>query len=598
MATKVEQVTFFILVLLAFGFIFDWKQPILQLKGFSVTSVEVLLLIVISLWLSVQVIAFSERKLFDHPQKSLRHRSHPIRRLAIPMMIWVVVLLAAAVTAPDHQITALKFSIKVISSVLIGWIVFDLTYSIKRQQLVAQTIALSGLTVAIIGVMETANFAPLNAWLTGFRFDSVSFAGVQRISATLVHPNHLAMILELMLPLALAWFLTAQRKWVQVLLGIGLFMEALALVLTLSRGGLIASIAGFGLITVISERYKQRKVALSSLAIIGTLIILAIGTVITNPLLMVRVIGEGNNELWYRAEYQVPNHLSSLPGRTMTIPVTVTNTGLIEWGSDGSEPFNLSYHIILLDTKDTSLDQIQNLANKNYIIYEEGIRTPLPENVSPNNQVKLSAQVIAPSEPGTYVIEWDMLHVYVTWFSKKNVVPALTRLTVRGTPSENAPQKIMSPAEDTSIETPGRLKLWLTAWQMFQDRPLLGVGQNTYQINYSKYAHEEKYAPHAHNLWLGWLAETGILGLLAFLWMTWKLIQIAWRGRYLQQNDISLWVWWLAFLAGITSLLIHGFVDVPYSDASVYLAFWMVAGLVLSAVEVVSDADKEGLKRI
>jgi hypothetical protein len=65
----------------------------------------------------------------------------------------------------------------------------------------------------------------------------------------------------------------------------------------------------------------------------------------------------------------------------MTIPVTVTNTGLIEWESDGPEPFNLSYHIISLDAEDASLDEIQNLADKNYIIYEEGIRTPLPGNV-------------------------------------------------------------------------------------------------------------------------------------------------------------------------------------------------------------------------
>jgi hypothetical protein len=246
---------------------------------------------------------------------------------------------------------------------------------------VAQTLVIGGLTVATLGVMERANFALLNAWLAGFQHGSASFAGVERVSSTLVHPNYFAMILELTLPLTFAWFLTSRRKWVQVLLGAGLLVGVLAMVLTLSRGGLIASLVGFGLIAVISEKYKQRNVTLGRLVIASTLIILTIGTVIINPLLLVRVLGEGNNELWYRAQYQVPNHLSSLPGSPMTIPVTVTNTGLIEWESDGPEPFNLSYHIISLDAEDASLDEIQNLADKNYIIYEEGIRTPLPGNV-------------------------------------------------------------------------------------------------------------------------------------------------------------------------------------------------------------------------
>jgi O-antigen ligase len=175
-----------------------------------------------------------------------------------------------------------------------------------------------------------------------------------------------------------------------------------------------------------------------------------------------------------------------------------------------------------------------------------------------------------------------MLHVHVTWFSNKNARPGLTRLTVTGTPAETTPLKAAPPAADVSLETPGRLKLWSIAWQMFQDRPLLGIGPDTYQANYALYAHEEKFAPHAHNLWLGWLAGTGLIGFVAFLWMTWRLLQFAWRGRQRQKKGNPLWIWWLALLAGMISLFTHGFVDGPYAILSVYLAFWIVAGLTLS----------------
>jgi hypothetical protein len=246
-----------------------------------------------------------------------------------------------------------------------------------------------------------------------------------------------------------------------------------------------------------------------------------------------------------------------------------------------------------LEDDETSLDEIQNLAAKPYVVYE-GVRSFLPENVSPGNQASVLAQVIAPSEPGVYVIEWDMIQESVIWFSKKNATPALTRLTVTGPLDNSAPPIIIPPEKDVSIETPGRLKLWLTAWQMFQDRPLLGLGLQTFQSNYSLYTGEEKFVPHAHSLWIGWLVETGIVGLLAFIWMTWKLIHIAWRGRQLQQGENNLWIWWLACLGGIVSWLMHGFVDSTYADQQVHLAFWIVAGLILSTVAYVGDADLGG----
>ncbi len=71
-----------------------------------------------------------------------------------------------------------------------------------------------------------------------------------------------------------------------------------------------------------------------------------------------------------------------------------------------------------------------------------------------------------------------------------------------------------------------RIGLWLVAWRMFEESPLLGKGLHTFwefYIGYVRdvalppgYAPELTYVPWPHNLYLEILAERGILGGVAF----------------------------------------------------------------------------------
>ncbi len=65
-----------------------------------------------------------------------------------------------------------------------------------------------------------------------------------------------------------------------------------------------------------------------------------------------------------------------------------------------------------------------------------------------------------------------------------------------------------------------RMANWQAAWNMFMDYPLLGVGVGNFARLYSDYALPYwKFYPaiHAHNYYLTLLAETGIVGLAAYL---------------------------------------------------------------------------------
>jgi hypothetical protein len=76
-------------------------------------------------------------------------------------------------------------------------------------------------------------------------------------------------------------------------------------------------------------------------------------------------------------------------------------------------------------------------------------------------------------------------------------------------------------AEDGSIR--GRLSENIAAYQMWRDNPVLGVGADQYPVNYRAYAQriglDSRSERFAHNSYLQMAAESGTLGIAAFLGM-------------------------------------------------------------------------------
>jgi O-antigen ligase len=71
-----------------------------------------------------------------------------------------------------------------------------------------------------------------------------------------------------------------------------------------------------------------------------------------------------------------------------------------------------------------------------------------------------------------------------------------------------------------------RFWTWGSAWQGFKERPILGWGQENFSPLFDKYFDPRHYVPgqntetwfdRAHNIFLDYLTETGILGLLSYL---------------------------------------------------------------------------------
>lgn len=93
-----------------------------------------------------------------------------------------------------------------------------------------------------------------------------------------------------------------------------------------------------------------------------------------------------------------------------TCTMKVKNTGATVWEKDGENPYFLSYHWIDLDTKET--------------VVFDGERTYLPvDKVDPGEEVEIELEIVAPSESGNYVLQVDMVHEGITWFSYQGVPP-------------------------------------------------------------------------------------------------------------------------------------------------------------------------------
>ncbi|MEY4532150.1 MAG: hypothetical protein RLZZ156_2873, partial [Deinococcota bacterium] len=120
----------------------------------------------------------------------------------------------------------------------------------------------------------------------------------------------------------------------------------------------------------------------------------------------------------------------------------------------------------------------------------------------------------------------------------------------------------------------GRLEIWRLATKAWLENPrtfLIGTGDLVsamkvkFDARSSGYGLTKDSLTHAHNLWIQTAGESGLLGLLAMLWLWGWVILKAWRSR-----DAGA----LALLAAI---FVINSVDYLFFYAPVHLAFWIAA---------------------
>ncbi len=135
-------------------------------------------------------------------------------------------------------------------------------------------------------------------------------------------------------------------------------------------------------------------------------------------------------------------------------------------------------------------------------------------------------------------------------------------------------QKFQSLMELSYPSLKSRLIIWQSAWQIIKDRSLVGIGPGLFQKNYLNYQTQmppylEWAVPQPHNLFLAFWLQTGLLGLLGFIWLLVLFFSQRKNGQLLNYFLMAVMIY----------LLVHGLIDTTYWKNDLAIIFWLITGL-------------------
>jgi len=128
-----------------------------------------------------------------------------------------------------------------------------------------------------------------------------------------------------------------------------------------------------------------------------------------------------------------------------------------------------------------------------------------------------------------------------------------------------------------------RIATWKFTTMMIKDHPLLGSGLGTFK--YNSLAYQAKFFPYgvadkAHNEYLQFWAELGIVGLGIFIWLIFNYFSYAikllkkTKDNYYQGIIIGL-------IGAVTAVLVDGLFGFPLHLPATLVLFWLVLGLTM-----------------
>jgi len=134
----------------------------------------------------------------------------------------------------------------------------------------------------------------------------------------------------------------------------------------------------------------------------------------------------------------------------------------------------------------------------------------------------------------------------------------------------------------------GRIALWLTAFSMFVDAPILGHGPHTFGLFYLDYLHrleipawisvDTRPLSWAHNVYLQVLAEQGIIGALALLTLITCAMRLAWRTHRHSEGEVHILN--SGALSALITLCMAGMFDASLMREWFVTMFFVILGIV------------------
>jgi O-antigen ligase len=129
---------------------------------------------------------------------------------------------------------------------------------------------------------------------------------------------------------------------------------------------------------------------------------------------------------------------------------------------------------------------------------------------------------------------------------------------------------------------------------MFFAHPLTGVGPDNYRLEYGPYAGLANFdnRVHSNNMYLEIIAGTGIVGALAFGWLTWVLASLLFTVLKTTHDPVAHPIA-VGLALAVGAIALHGTVDSFLSFTPTYVLFAVTLGLVAASPMLIgSDAHR------
>lgn len=121
-----------------------------------------------------------------------------------------------------------------------------------------------------------------------------------------------------------------------------------------------------------------------------------------------------------------------------------------------------------------------------------------------------------------------------------------------------------------------RILMWKSAWNMFKDHPVLGVGLGQYKENFHKkyiLPEAKERQNHAHNNFLQMLAENGIIGFIGFMSLILYFIINPFK-RFLETSS----PYALMISMSMLALVLQGLTEYNFGNSAVMKCMWLLMG--------------------
>lgn len=136
-----------------------------------------------------------------------------------------------------------------------------------------------------------------------------------------------------------------------------------------------------------------------------------------------------------------------------------------------------------------------------------------------------------------------------------------------------------------------RLNRWSCALSMFDEKPVLGWGPNTYQFQYAPFQ-QAKYKTiistnsgdrgNAHSEYLAPLCEQGVVGLVLWIVLLSLIVKYGFSNYYNPSIDTDTRNFSLSIFLGLITYVIHGFLNNFLDQDKIAFPFWTFVAIIIA----------------